>query len=569
MTASAAETLFETHKAQLDGALSAIRSRGYWSAFPESPSKRVYGETAAADGLAAFEAMKGAPFELSGHPGAGMRVGGEVSPYGPALGVSYPAATVDAVLAAATAALPAWRDAGVKARTGVCLEILKRINAQSFTFAHTVMHTTGQSFVMAFQAGGPHAQDRGLEAIAYAYDAMAATPEHVRWEKPQGKNPPLVIDKYFKTVPRGVAAVIGVSTFPTWNGFPGLFASLVTGNPVVVKPHPAAILPLALTVRIARGVLAEAGFDPNLVTLLVDDADDPIAKDLCTRPEVRIVDFTGGGAFGNWLEENCPQAQVYTEKSGVNAVVIDDFADLKGMARNLSYTFSLYSGQMCTTPQNVFIPKSGIKTADGVMSFDAVAAALAASVDKFLSDPDRAFAVLGAIQSKATLDRVEKAAALGRTVRRSAALTHPDFPDAVVRTPAMIALDAEADRETYGAECFGPVTFLIATEDTGDSLARLRETVAEGGAITAALYADDAAVIERARAVCEEVGVALSVNLTGGLFVNQSAAFSDFHATGANPAANAALTDAAFVANRFRVIETRIPVDEEPAETAA
>ena len=44
--------------------------------------------------------------------------------------------------------------------------------------------------------------------------------------------------------------------------------------------------------------------------------------------------------------------------------------------------------------------------------------------------------------------------------------------------------------------------------------------------------------------------MALSINLTGGVFVNQSAAFSDYHGTGANPAANAALTDAAFVADR-------------------
>ena len=44
---------------------------------------------------------------------------------------------------------------------------------------------------------------------------------------------------------------------------------------------------------------------------------------------------------------------------------------------------------------------------------------------------------------------------------------------------------------------------------------------------------------------------------TQGVYVNQSAAFSDFHATGANPAANAALTDAAFVASRFRVVQSR------------
>jgi hypothetical protein len=53
------------------------------------------------------------------------------------------------------------------------------------------------------------------------------------------------------------------------------------------------------------------------------------------------------------------------------------------------------------------------------------------------------------------------------------------------------------------------------------------------------------------------------VNLTGGVFVNQSAAFSDFHATAANPAANASLTDGAFVSARFHVIQTRRPLAEQ------
>ena len=64
----------------------------------------------------------------------------------------------------------------------------------------------------------------------------------------------------------------------------------------------------------------------------------------------------------------------------------------------------------------------------------------------------------------------------------------------------------------------------------------------------------------RAGVVVPAVGVALSINLTGGVFVNQSAAFSDFHGNGANPAANAALTDAAYVANRFRVVQHRMHV---------
>ena len=51
--------------------------------------------------------------------------------------------------------------------------------------------------------------------------------------------------------------MIGCNTFPTWNAYPGIFASLATGNPVVVKPHPQAVLPLAITVEVAREVLAE------------------------------------------------------------------------------------------------------------------------------------------------------------------------------------------------------------------------------------------------------------------------------------------------------------------------
>ena len=42
---------------------------------------------------------------------------------------------------------------------------LHRLNRRSFEIANAVMHTTGQGFMMAFQAGGPHAQDRGLEAV--------------------------------------------------------------------------------------------------------------------------------------------------------------------------------------------------------------------------------------------------------------------------------------------------------------------------------------------------------------------------------------------------------------------
>ncbi len=293
---------FAAHKATLDKALETIRTRGYWSAYPEMPSGKIYGETAKDDGEAAFKAMLGHAFDLGQPADAGV-VGGEASPFGFDLAITYPAAKPDTLVEAAKAAMKSWGRASVEARAGVCLEILSRLNRQSFLIANAVSHTSGQAFIMAFQAGGPHAQDRGLEAVAYAYEEMSRVPAHVRWEKPQGPKDPLVLDKTFRIIPRGVALVIGCATFPTWNSYPGFFASLATGNAVIVKPHPGAILPLAITVKIAREVLKEAGFDPDTVLLAADSADKPITKELVAHPDVAIIDFTGSPAFGSWVRE--------------------------------------------------------------------------------------------------------------------------------------------------------------------------------------------------------------------------------------------------------------------------
>ncbi len=420
--------LAERHRPTLDQALEAIRTRAYWSPHAEHP--KAYGENGslnAADGHAAHQATLNTRFELD-QPGTDGWTGGEVSPCGPALGVEYPHVDVDVLLPAMRTGLAAWRDAGAETRALVCLEVLARISARTHEFAHAVMHTSGQAFMMAFQAGGPHAQDRGLEAVAYAYAEQTRTPGEAEWSKPQGKRDPLELRKSFTPVGRGVSLLVGCNTFPTWNGYPGLFASLATGNAVLVKPHPRAVLPLALTVRIAREVLAEAGFDPNLVALAVERPGEGIAKTLAVRPEIRIIDYTGSTSFGDWLEQNARQAQVYTEKAGVNTVVVDSTDDYKGMLSNLAFSLSLYSGQMCTTPQNLLIPRDGISTDAGHKSYDEVVTDLAAAVDGLLGDDARANALLGALVNPDVKARLEAAAELGEVAlssRGSPARTSP------------------------------------------------------------------------------------------------------------------------------------------------
>jgi phenylacetic acid degradation protein paaN len=359
-------------------------------------------------------------------------------------------------------------------------------------------------------------------------------------------------------VPRGVALTIGCSTFPTWNAYPGIFASLVTGNPVIVKPHPQAVLPLAITVEILQGVLREAGFDPKVVQLAVDTPEQPLAKVLALRPGIALIDYTGSTEFGDWLEKNS-NALVYTEKAGVNSVVIDSTADPKGMFRNLAMSLALYSGQMCTTPQNLFVPKDGITAGDEHLSFDQVVAALVKGIDGLLGDPERAAGVLGAIATDATLHRIDEENAKPGVVRASTTLTHPEFPGARVRSPLVAVVDA-ADRARYDREAFGPIAFVVRTADTAESLRLATSGAQQRGAITAIVYSISDDVIAKAEQWARDGKVNLAVNLTGPLLVNQSAAYSDYHVTGGNPSGNASLTDAAFVANRFRIVETRTPL---------
>lgn len=550
---------FNRHRATLEQAVNALQQRGYWSPYSESPSPRHYGEGAAEAGRAAYEARLERPFVFTPEQAGGDRLAGaEVSPYGPPLGIRYPSPDLDHLLPSMQLAAAAWREAGPRAWAGVALEIVQRLNARSFEIAHAVQHTTGQAFMMAFQAGGPHAQDRALEAIACAWQQLQLIPTEAQWEKPQGKHAPLVMRKSWRIVPRGIGLVIGCCTFPTWNSYPGLFANLATGNAVIVKPHPGAILPLAITVQVAREVLAEAGYWPDVVTLVAHDASDVnLARTLALRQEIGLIDFTGSSANGRWLEEQARHARVFTEKSGINQIIIDSTDNLAGMAQNIALSLALYSGQMCTTPQNIYIPRDGIGTPEGLVSFEQVSQAIVRALAGLSVDSAKAVELLGAIQNQAVLQNIEQARRTRQVLLESTTLVHPQFPQARIRTPLMmLARRNEAITEEY----FGPISFIVPVDDTATAIALAQRTAIEHGALTLSAYTTDAVLRQVLQQAAADAGVALSLNLTGGVLVNQSAAFSDYHGTGANPAANCALADADFVAGRYRVVQTREPI---------
>ena len=172
--------------------------------------------------------------------------------------------------------------------------------------------------------------------------------------------------KRFHVVGRGIGLAIGCNTFPTWNSYPGMLASLATGNAVVVKPHPRAVLPLAISVDVAREVLAENGFDPNLMVLAAEADGEGLAKPLAQHPRIGIIDYTGGPGFGRWLEENIHHARrLHREGRPEHGRRRLHRRPAGSDAATSRSPLSLYSGQMCTAPQNIYLPAAGIDTEAG------------------------------------------------------------------------------------------------------------------------------------------------------------------------------------------------------------
>ncbi|MBL7874418.1 MAG: phenylacetic acid degradation protein PaaN [Cyclobacteriaceae bacterium] len=552
-------TLFEKYKPTLNKAIEALHARTFYAAFPEQPSPAIYGETADADGLAKFKAMRGSKFSELKQQGEEGWIGQEESPYfQESLGVTYPSFSVNSLISNASNSFASWRKTSADTRAGILMESLEGMRSRFYEIAYATMHTTGQWFMMAFQASGPHAADRALEAIAAAYEELHRFPAKVMWDKPMGKYN-IQLEKEWRAIPKGISVVIGCSTFPTWNSVTGIYGSLMTGNPVIVKPHPGSILPIAIVVAEIQKVLSANNLDPNICQLAPDTFDNMITKQLAEHPEVKLIDFTGNSVFGSYLEA-LPGKVVFTEKTGVNSVILDSVADIDKAAANLAFSVNLYSGQMCTAPQNFYIPESGIDSPAGNISFDQVAEKLIGQINSLVDNPKAAPYVLGAIQNRKTSERiadVEKTS--GKVWLKSRSFENPMFKNARVATPVVIEVDA-SKKEIFSKELFGPIVLLIKTKNTDQSISLAKEMALNHGAISCGAYTTNAAVREKIADAMSLAATPVSFNLTGGIYMNQNAAFSDFHVTGGNPSGNASFTNPEYVTKRFTWVGHREPV---------
>ena len=183
---------------------------------------------------------------------------------------------------------------------------------------------------------------------------------------------------------------------------------------------------------------------------------------------------------------------------------------------------------------------------------------LADAVQAIASNPRKAAMILATIQSPETETLLDHLAGQAEVILASARYEHPDYPNARTRTPLMLSVNKQ-QRDLYLGERFGPVSFVIDCDDAADALQQATQDVRDAGGLTAFLYSTNERFITQAEQAYARAGSQLTINLTGPMPLNFAAAYSDFHVTGLNPAGNASLTELGFVAQRFRITQSRRP----------
>jgi hypothetical protein len=124
--------LIEKHANTLKQSVEAVQSRQFYAHWPEPPSGKIYGETAQADGLAAFQASLHSTFELPHQYGSNGYQGDEQSPYGFPLEIQYPLCASDILIEQADKAKQEWKSFSTELRAAILIECLERASKHFF-----------------------------------------------------------------------------------------------------------------------------------------------------------------------------------------------------------------------------------------------------------------------------------------------------------------------------------------------------------------------------------------------------------------------------------------------------
>jgi aminomuconate-semialdehyde/2-hydroxymuconate-6-semialdehyde dehydrogenase len=357
------------------------------------------------------------------------------------------ASHVEAAVAAASAAAPAWAALKPSERARHLERLADALEARLDAFAHAEAIDAGKPLALARDIEIPRAV-ANLRFFAHAATQFSSESHHGE----AGLN-------YTLRLPLGVVACISPWNLPlylfTWKIAP----ALAVGNTVVAKPSeitPATatlLCELALQIGLPPGVL-------NLVHGLGPNVGEP----LVAHPQVKAVSFTGSTAVGRRIAGVASPLlkKISLELGGKNATLVFADSDWRRHLDTLVRSAFQNSGQICLCGSRILIERTIYS--EFREAFVARARALR------LGAPLEAGVQLGPMVSQAHFDKVQAAIARardegGRVLCGGNAVERPGW---FIAPTVIEGLGPEC--ATNREEIFGPVATLQAFDNDADAL---------------------------------------------------------------------------------------------------
>ena len=386
-------------------------------------------------------------------------------------------AIADRAVAAAAAALPAWRALSGVERGRILRRAADLLRARNREMSELETRDTGKPISETLVADATS----GADALEY-FGGLAASLG--------GAHIPLGHGDWAYTIrePLGVCAGLGAWNYPTqiacWKAAP----ALACGNTMVFKPSE--VTPLC-TLKLAE-ILTEAGLPPGVFNVVQGAGETGAA--LATDPRVAKVSLTGSVATGRRVYTAAAEGMkhVTMELGGKSPILVFDDADLDD-AVSAAINGNFYSsGQVCSNGTRIFV-QAGL--------YDPFVARLAERLrGARVGDPMDPDTTIGPLVSARQRDSVMAAIAGGvaEGARLVAGGTVPDGPGFYV-TPTVFA-DVTDDMALAREEIFGPVASVLRFETEAEGLARANATAF---GLAAGVFTRDLARAHRVAAALE------------------------------------------------------------------
>src|SRR6202522_338498 len=259
-------------------------------------------------------------------------------------------ADVDAAVAAALAAFPAWADTPPLRRARVLFKFLQLLNNHKDELAHLITAEHGKVFT---DAQGE--VSRGIDIVEFACGIPQLLKGDFTDQVSTG------IDNWTLRQPLGVVAGITPFNFPVMVPMWMFPVAIAAGNTFVLKPSP---LDPSASLLMAD-LLKEAGLPHGVFNVVQGDKEAVDA--LLTHPEVKAISFVGSTPIANYIYETGARhgKRVQALGGAKNHMVVMPDADIDQAVDALIGAGYGSAGERCMAV-SVAVPV-GRKTADALM----------------------------------------------------------------------------------------------------------------------------------------------------------------------------------------------------------